>query len=68
LGDQAIGANVLDLKKAFDLMNRERCLLILEGYGVGPRMIWLIWIFWHNAVLVCRASGNYKGPFVLGKA
>jgi hypothetical protein len=43
----------LDLKKAFDSMDKERCLLILEGYGVGPRMIRLIWNFRCNAVLVC---------------
>jgi len=43
----------LDLKKAFDSMDRERCLLILEGYGVGPRMIRLIRNFWRNAVVVC---------------
>jgi hypothetical protein len=35
----------LDLKKVFDSMDRERCLLILEGYGVGPRMIRLTWNF-----------------------
>jgi hypothetical protein len=43
----------LDLKKAFDSMNRGRCLLICEGYGVGPRMIKLIRKFLRNAVLVC---------------
>jgi hypothetical protein len=43
----------LDLKKAFDCMNRERCLLILKGYGVGPRKIRSIKNFWRNAVLVC---------------
>ena len=30
---------ILDLKKAFDAMDRERCLLILEGCRVGPNMI-----------------------------
>jgi hypothetical protein len=29
----------LDLKKAFNAMDRERCLLILGGYGVGPNMV-----------------------------
>ena len=28
----------IDLKKAFDAMDWERCLLILEGHGVGPNM------------------------------
>jgi hypothetical protein len=58
----------LDLKKAFDSMDRERCLLILEGYGVGPRMIRLIRNFWRNAVLVCRASGNYGSHFCAGRS
>jgi hypothetical protein len=49
----------LDLKKAFNAMDRERCLLILEGYGAGPNMVWLIGNFWRDATMVCRASGNY---------
>ena len=57
----------LDLKTAFDAMSWERCILILEGYGVGPRMILLISKFWRNAVLVCRASGNYGLPFQAGR-
>jgi hypothetical protein len=57
----------LDFKKAFDSMDRERYLLILEGYGVGPRMIRLIRNFWRNAVLVCRVSGNYGSPFFAGR-
>ncbi len=32
----------LDLKKVFNAMDRERCLQILEGYGVGPNMVCLI--------------------------
>jgi hypothetical protein len=56
----------LDLKKAFDAMDRERCLLILEGYGAGPNMIRLIRTFWTNATMVCRASGNYGMPCCAG--
>ena len=32
----------LDLKKAFDLMDREQCILIFESYRAGPRMNGLI--------------------------
>jgi hypothetical protein len=38
----------LDLKKAFNAMDRERCLLILEGYGTGPNMVRLIRNFWRD--------------------
>ena len=36
----------LNLKKAFDSMDQERCIEILEGHVAGPRMIWLIWGYW----------------------
>ena len=48
----------IDLKKAFNAMDRERCLLILEGHGVGPNMRRLIRHFWAKATNQCRASGN----------
>jgi hypothetical protein len=57
----------LDLKKAFDAMDCKPCLLILEVYGVGPKMIWLIRNFWANAMMVCRASINYSTPFKAGQ-
>ncbi len=57
----------LDLKKAFDAMDQERCLLILEGYGAGPNMVWLICNFWRDATMVCHASGNHGGPFRAGR-
>jgi hypothetical protein len=43
----------LDLKKAFDAINRERCLEILGGYDVGPNMLRLINQFWSSADMVC---------------
>ncbi len=57
----------IDLKKAFDAMDRERCLLILEGHGAGPNMRQLIRHFWDEATNVCRASGNYGAPFKAGR-
>ena len=57
----------LDLKKAFVAMDRERCIMILEGHGVGPRMIRLIRNYWRDAIMVCRAMGNYGQPFKTGR-
>jgi hypothetical protein len=48
-------------------MDRERCLLILEGYGAGPNMVRLIPNFWRDATMVCCALGNYGRPFCAGK-
>ena len=53
----------LDLQKAYhDAMDRDRCLQILRGYGVGPNMLRLIKHFWDEAVLVYWASGYYDEP------
>ena len=39
----------IDLKKAYKAMDRDRCIEILEGYQVGPKMRKLIQFFWDNA-------------------
>jgi hypothetical protein len=52
----------IDLKKAFDAMDRGRCLTILALHGVGPQMLRLIRNFWEMATNVCRAKGNYGRP------
>ena len=57
----------LDLKKAFNSMDRECCIGILEGYGAGPRMVRLIRGYWRDVIMVCRASGNYGAPFKAGR-
>jgi hypothetical protein len=53
----------LNLKKVFDAKDREKCLLILEGYGMGLNMVCLIRTFWREGTMVCPALGNYGGPF-----
>ena len=48
-------------------MDWERCIMILEGYGAGPRMIRLIRGYWRDAIMVCRALGNYVTSFKAGR-
>ena len=50
----------IDLRKAYDAMDRDRCVLIMKAYGVGPNMLHLIENFWENAELVCRANGRWN--------
>ena len=33
---------LLDLRKSYDALDRDRCLGILAGYGVGPRMLQIL--------------------------
>ncbi len=58
----------LDLKKVFDAMDRERCHLILEGYGAGPNMVRLIRNFWRDATMVIVRWGITGDRFVLAEA
>jgi hypothetical protein len=57
----------LDLQKAFDAMDWECYILLLEGYGAGPRMIWLVRGYWPNAIMVCQAGGYYGQAFKAGR-
>ncbi len=43
----------IDLRKAFNAMDCERCLDLPQSYGVGPNMLQLIKAFWNHSVLAC---------------
>jgi hypothetical protein len=57
----------LHLRRAFDAMDREQCLMILKRYGAGHQMIQLIRGFWCNAIVVCRAAGDYGTAFMASR-
>ncbi len=48
-------------------MDREQCIMILEGYGAGSQMVQLICGFWRNAIIVCCMAGNYSTAFKAGR-
>jgi hypothetical protein len=52
----------LDLKEAYDALDREQTLKILAAYGVGPRMLCLQKHFLDRAKLVCCTRDNYGEP------
>lgn len=51
----------LDLRKAFDTVDRSRSLDILEAYGVGPTMLVLIRNYWKHQQCVARQK-KFFGP------
>ena len=53
----------LDLHKAYDALDRPRCLEILEGYGVGPKARRLLQTYWHRLTMVSQAGGYYRTSF-----
>jgi hypothetical protein len=57
----------LDLWKAFDATGQEQCIMMLEGYGMGPWMIWLTHGYWPDAIMVCWGAGNYGMAFKAGR-
>ena len=53
----------LDLTKAYDALDRSRCLEILEGYGVGPSARRLLTNYWRRLTMVTRAGRYYGKAF-----
>ena len=51
---------LMDPHKAYDTLDRSRCLDILEWYGVGPRHRRLLQTYWRRLTMVSRAGGYYK--------
>ena len=47
----------LDLIKAYDAVDRSRCLEILEGYGVGLQDRRLLNTYWRRLTMVSRSGG-----------
>ena len=47
----------LDLHKAYDALDRSRCLEILEGYSVGPKDRRLLTTYWNRLTMVAWAGG-----------
>ena len=47
----------IDTYKAYNILDRKKDLIILEGYGVGPCVCRLLGVYWDRAVMTARDSG-----------
>ena len=47
----------LDLCKAYDALDRDHCLGILAGYGVGPRTLRILRTYWAWIQMAAKAGG-----------
>jgi len=57
----------LDFTKAYDSLDRDRALILLQDYGVGPNMLRLIQLFWARHVVIPRQQAFFGEPFHAGR-
>jgi hypothetical protein len=53
----------LDLKKAYDTLDRNRTLQILEGYGLGANLRRFLSMIWEGDTMVPKQSGYFGKAF-----
>ena len=53
----------LDLKKAYDTLDRTQAERILRGYGVGPKIMNFIKRIWKGDTMYPKRAGYYGKPF-----
>ena len=52
------------MHKAYDALDRYRCLNILMGYGMVPRSIHILQRYWERLIMVAKARVYYGNPFI----
>ena len=50
----------LDVRKAYNSLDKERCLELLSGYGLGPNLARLLENYWRRQGIVPKI-GKYLG-------
>ena len=55
----------LDLRKAYDTVDRKQLLEIFEEYGVGPNILGLLKFYWDHQPCVAKSKNYHRETFVL---
>ena len=62
-GNKPLYMVFLDLKKAYDTLDRPSTIRILRGYGVGDALIRIIENIWNGDTMVPKQAGYFGTPF-----
>ena len=57
----------IDVRKAYNSLGRGRCMKILRGYGLGPRLQQLLQRYWYGQRVVPNSGKYYGCPFSTGR-
>ena len=57
MGEPVLNAIFLELQKAYDALDRYRCLEIIAAYGMVPRALRILRTYWGRLTIVARARG-----------
>ena len=63
--DEVLYEVFLDLKRAYDALDWERCLEILVAYGVGTRKERLLCKYWGGGITMVSRAGQYYGALFM---
>ena len=63
MSEEVIYAVFLNLRKAYNALDRYGFLDILDLYDVGLHSISLIHTYWYRLIMVARPGGCYGDPF-----
>ena len=53
---------LLDLRQAYDALDRDRCLGIMAGYGLGPMTLRILRTYW-VWIQMAEKAGGITGPY-----
>ena len=63
LREEVLYVIFMGLHKAYDALDRSRCLKILEGYGLVPQAFRILRTYWGRLRMVAKAGGYYGLDF-----
>ena len=61
--EEVLYAIFLYLQKLYGVLDRDRCLEILEGYDVGPQTHCILQEYWDRLWIVACTGGYYRTEF-----